>query len=122
MLHEKLLLLTVETSLAPQEPVQDRLHFEDLAPGVARAVLTFGFRDQPDVPAALTHLPDAWKAEPMRTSYVLGRQSLVPAANPGMARWREALFGAMVRRSGSATAYYRLPAGRVVELGSQVQI
>ena len=58
----------------------------------------------------------------MRTSYVLGRQMLIPAARPGMPLWRETLFAAMVRLSGSAMEYFRLPPGRVVELGSQVEI
>ena len=58
----------------------------------------------------------------MRTSYILGRQTLIPSARPGMALWRETLFAAMVRLSGSAMAYFRLPPGRVVELGSQVEI
>ncbi|MEA2814028.1 MAG: system potassium uptake protein, partial [Rhodospirillaceae bacterium] len=52
----------------------------------------------------------------------LGRQILIPAAHPGMPLWRETLFASMVRLSGSAMEYYRLPPDRVVELGSQVEI
>ena len=64
----------------------------------------------------------AWTEEATRISYVLGRQILVPAARPGMPLWQEAVFAAMVRLSGSATEYFRLPPGRVVELGSQVEL
>jgi KUP system potassium uptake protein len=62
------------------------------------------------------------REDPMRTNFILGRQTLIPAARPGMALWRQALFAAMVRLSGSAMEYFRLPPGRVVELGSQIEI
>jgi KUP system potassium uptake protein len=85
-------------------------------------VLTFGFLEEPGVPDTLRMLPPAWTEDPMGTSYVLGRQILVPAARPGISLWREALFAAMVRLSGSAMEYFRQPPGRVVELASQVEI
>jgi KUP system potassium uptake protein len=130
VLHQRVLLLTIRTALLPHVKHVYRLHFEEVAPGVAggvasgvaRATLTFGFRDEPNVPKALGFLPLAWQEDEMRTSYVLGRQILVHAARPGMSLWRETLFAAMVRLSGSAMEYYRLPPGRVVELGSQVEI
>jgi KUP system potassium uptake protein len=122
VLHERVLLLTIQTALLPHMASDSRLHFEELATGMSRAMLTFGFLDEPNVPEALKLLPPAWHEEPMRTSYVLGRQVLIAAARPGMSRWREALFAAMVRLSSSAMEYYHLPPGRVVELGSQVEI
>ena len=122
VLHEHVLLLTIQTAMLPHVARESRLHFEEIGPGTSRAVLTFGFLDEPDVPAGLTLLPQGWAEDAMRTSYVLGRQILVPAARPGMPLWQEALFAAMVRLSGSATEYFRLPPGRVVELGSQVEI
>jgi KUP system potassium uptake protein len=122
VLHERVLLLTIDTALLPHVPAEARLRFEALAPGTGRATLTFGFLDEPDVPQALALLPEAWREETLRTSYVLGRQTLRPASRPGMPRWQEALFAAMVRLSGSAMEYFRLPPGRVVELGSQVQL
>jgi KUP system potassium uptake protein len=121
-LHERVLLLTIRTALVPRVPRESRLLFQELGAGIGRAVLTFGFLDEPDVPEALTLLPPEWREEPMRTSYILGRQTLIPSARPGMAQWQEALFAAMVRLAGSAMAYFRLPPGRVVELGSQVEI
>lgn len=90
--------------------------------GPPRAVLGFGFIEEPRVPPALAALPEAWQAPPMATSYILGRQILIPASAPGMARWREALFGTMLRPAGPATEYYGLPPGQVVELGAQVTI
>jgi KUP system potassium uptake protein len=122
VLHKQVLLLTVRTALLPHFKHVRRLHFEELGPGMARAVLTFGFRDTPNVPKALMSLPTTWQAEPFLTGYVLGRQTLVPAKRPGMSVWREMLFAAMVRLSSSAMEYYHLPPGRVIELGSQVEI
>jgi KUP system potassium uptake protein len=122
VLHEHVLLLTIQTAMLPHVARESRLRFEEIGPGTSRAVLTFGFLDEPDVPAGLTLLPQGWAEDAMRTSYILGRQILVPAARPGMPQWQEALFAAMVRLSGSATEYFRLPPGRVVELGSQVEI
>jgi KUP system potassium uptake protein len=122
ILHERVMLLTIQTALLPRVAHETRLRFEEIGPGTGRAVLTFGFLDEPDVPKALKLLPPTWLEDPMRTSYILGRQILVPAARPGMSPWRETLFAAMVRLSGSAMEYFRLPPGRVVELGSQVEI
>jgi KUP system potassium uptake protein len=121
-LHERVLLLTVQTAMVPHTPRDGRVQFQELGPGTGRVVVTFGFLDEPDVPEALSHLPPPWREDPMRTSYILGRQTLIPAARPGMALWRGALFAAMVRLAGSAMEYFRLPPGRVVELGSQIEI
>jgi KUP system potassium uptake protein len=123
VLHDKVLLLTIRTALIPHVKHVHRLHFEQLAPGTARAILTFGFRDEPNVPKALAFLPTEWHEEEMRTGYVLGRQILIASKeHPGMPLWREKMFAAMVRLSGSAMEYYRLPPDRVVELGSQVEL
>ncbi len=122
VLHERVLLLTISTALTPHVKHVHRLRFEPLGQGMARAELTFGFRDEPNVPKALAFLPPDWQEEPLRTGYVLGRQILIPAKGPAMPLWREKLFAAMVRLSGSAVEYYRLPPDRVVELGSRVQI
>jgi KUP system potassium uptake protein len=122
VLHDKVLLLTIRTALIPHVRTVNRLQFEPLAAGTARAILTFGFRDEPDVPKALAFLPVDWQEDPMRTGYVLGRQTLIPAGHSAMPLWRETLFAVMVRLAGSAMQYYRLPPDRVIELGSQVEI
>ena len=121
VLHERFSLLTIQTALLPTWRAP-RLRLEELTTGMSRAMLTFGFLDEPNVPEALKLLPPAWREEPMSTSYVLGRQVLIPAARPGMSLWRKALFAAMVRLSSSAMEYYHLQPGRVVELGSQIEI
>jgi KUP system potassium uptake protein len=77
-------------------------------------------RRAPIVPAALAGLKDGF--DPMMTAYFLSRQTLVPSRKPGMARWRDHLFAAMVRNSETPMSFFRLPVNRVVELGSQVEI
>jgi KUP system potassium uptake protein len=122
VLHERVLLLTVRTALLPHVKHVHRLHFEELAPGMARAVLTFGFRDEPNVPKALGFLPLEWHAEPLKTGYVLGRETLIPVAHAAMPLWREGLFAAMARLSSEAMDYYHLPPDRVVELGCEIEL
>jgi KUP system potassium uptake protein len=107
--HYHVLLLTIRTALIPHVKHIHRLHFEELAPGTGRAILTFGFRDEPDVPKALGYLPVEWQEDEMRIGYVLGRQILIPAAHSAMPLWQETLFTIMVRLAGSAMEYYRLP-------------
>ena len=58
----------------------------------------------------------------MDTSFFLARQTLLPSKNPGMAVWREKLFGCMLRNAQSAMEFFKLPTNRVVELGSQLEI
>lgn len=121
VLHERNVVLTVTFCDRPYVPDSERLQLEELAPGFWRLTLTYGFMDQPDVPAALA-LCEArgLHTEPPETSYFLSRETLVPRA--GMAHWREALFAAMSRNASSAADYFRLPGNAVVELGTKVQL
>jgi KUP system potassium uptake protein len=59
--------------------------------------------------------------EPMLTTFFVARASITdrPGALPA---WQTALFGWMSRQSDSAASYYRLPANKVVELGTQVTL
>jgi len=122
-LPERILLVSIQTALRPRLAPGARMQFREIAPGIGHASLTFGFFEEPNVPAALASLPPPWNAAPETVSYFLGRQNVMPAERSGMARWRTGLFGAMVRLSGSATApYFRLPAERVIELGNEIAI
>jgi KUP system potassium uptake protein len=56
------------------------------------------------------------------TTYFLGRETIVPAARPAMARWRGRLYAVMLRNAVPASAHFKLPPNRVVELGAQVEI
>lgn len=123
VLHAQNLLVTVETQSVPVVPLEKRLSVRDLGNGFARVALHYGFMEQPDIPAALQQTKDfGFALEPMKTSYFLNRQTLIPSKHPGMALWREHLFAWMVRNASSAMQFFRLPTNRVVELGSQLEI
>ncbi len=123
VLHERVLMLTVSIGDVPYIAPEQRLEVEPLGASFYRVLIRYGFRDVPDVPAALEELPrHGLEFSMMETSFFLSRETVVPTVKKGMALWRERLFAAMVRNAGSAAAYFRLPPNRVIELGSQVEI
>jgi len=125
VLHEHVLLLTVRTVHTPRVSDADRMTLESLNfPGLFRATVLYGFMDDPDIPKALLQLNQPGLSfAPDKTTYFLGRESVLASANhQGMAVWREKLFARMSHNATSATAYFCLPPDRVVELGSQVEI
>lgn len=124
VLHERVLILTVQIEEVPYVDGAERLTQSDLGQGFHRIVLRYGFMDDVDVPRDLAGLQcHGGPFDMMKTSFFLGRQKLVASADkPGMALWREQLFAWMSRSSESAMEFFRIPTNRVVELGSQVQI
>jgi KUP system potassium uptake protein len=124
VLHERVILLTVDTALEPVAPPAERLTVTELGSGFARATLLYGFMEPPDVPGGLDALRETDdRLDAMRTTYFLSRQFVAPSAErPGMALWREHLFGMMVRNAESPWRTFCLPVNRVVELGSRVEI
>jgi KUP system potassium uptake protein len=123
VLHERVVILTVKVEEIPHVSEDKRLGVEDAGKGIYRVVLHYGFMDEVDVPRDLA----AFKAggvefHPMSTSFFLGRQKLVASRRPGMAVWRERLFGWLMKSSESAMEFFRLPTNRVVELGTQIEL
>lgn len=121
-LHERVMLLTVETADVPYVEEARRCELEDLGSGFYRLVLRFGFMEDSDIPAALRTVRCGPDIRMMETSFFLARQTLIASPKPGMAIWREKLFAWMLRNAESAMEFFRLPPNRVVELGSQVEI
>jgi len=121
-LHERVMLLTVEIEQVPFADPDRRCHLTDLGNGFWRLVLRFGFMEDTDIPAALGSVACGPNVRMMETSFFLSRQTLIASARPGMAVWRERLFGWMLRNAESAMEFFRLPPNRVVELGSQLEI
>ena len=122
VMHERTLFLHVVNEDVPWIDDRERLHLRELAPGLYAVALRFGFREEPDVPDALARTATAALAlEPMLTTYFVARSMIVDG--PGeLSGWRCALFSWMTRQSESAASYFRLPANRVVELGTQVML
>lgn len=123
VLHERVLILTVQVRGMPYVDESARYECKDLGNGFYRVTIYCGFLEETDVPRLLNTLDLCGGAfDMMQTSFFLSRQTLLPSSKPGMAIWREKLFAWMLRNAASAMAFFRLPTNRVVELGSQVEI
>lgn len=120
-LHEQVVILSVSVFDVPYVPDIDRVEVRRLAGNFAQVVVQYGYKDEPDIPAALALCAEAGlPIEMMDTSFFLGRETLIPKLKSDMAYWRELIFVAMFRNAGSATTYFRIPSNRVVELGAQI--
>jgi KUP system potassium uptake protein len=124
LLHEHVVILWVESRDVPHVPVAERVHVEQLGNGFTRLTLATGFLDRPDVPWALRAAvaADELDVDPNDVSYVVGRDTLVPAPGDGMALWRKRLFAILHRNAGSSADFFRLPPDQVFEVGSQIVI
>ncbi|MDA8050366.1 MAG: potassium transporter Kup [Rhodospirillales bacterium] len=123
VLHEKVLLVTVNTLDVPEVEAAERAEVKELSPGIFRVGLRYGFMESPNIPRALEALrSEGIGFDPMQVSYFLGRELLVPATVPKMPFWRLWLFLVMARNAVPATEFFRIPADRVVELGVRVAI
>jgi KUP system potassium uptake protein len=123
VLHEKVILLTVETREIPYVPDEEEMEIRELGQGLYRVILRYGFMESPDVPEALRRLdhPDLHFDE-STTTFFLGRETLLATKRPGMAIWRERMFSWMTRNAQGAPLFFRLPPNRVVELGAQIEL
>ncbi len=123
VLHERVVLLTAVVEDEPWVPFSERVAVESLGNGCWRIKVRFGFKNRTDVPQALALCrPQGLAFEMMETSFFLSRETLVPVAGGGMAHWRERVFSTMARNASSVVEYFHLPANRVIELGSQIEI
>jgi KUP system potassium uptake protein len=124
VLHERVILLNVNVKDIPRVPDADRIQVKGLSHGFWQVILNYGFKDEPDIPAALERLGQLGMepVEMMETSFFLGRETIVPNAVPSLPRWRQILFTWMFRNADTATAYFKIPANRVVELGTQIEL
>ena len=124
VLHERVIFLTVEIHDVPWVPFEDRVELRRLGHGCFAMTVRYGFMNRPDVPNALSiAAAQGFDFEMMETSFFLSRDTVVPvSADSGMALWREKLFAAMARNAGNAADYFNIPANRVIELGTRVEI
>ena len=123
VLHEHVVTLMVATRPVPHVPRKEQIAVRPLGQGVFDVVVRYGFMEDPNVPEALK-LARAQGLEigDEDITYFLGRETLIVTQSPGMATWRERLFVLMARNAVRATAFFRLPPERVVELGVQVEL
>jgi KUP system potassium uptake protein len=123
VLHEKNVILTIESAPTPRVDIAERVKLEQVSPTFTKVTLRFGFMETPNVPKALAIARKlGWQFDIMSTSFFLSRRALKPAAHSGMPRWQDHLFIALSRTANDATDYFQIPSGRVVEVGTQITI
>jgi len=123
ILHEKVVLLSVRFTDSPNVPKEERITFDDLGQGFYRVVASYGYMQTPNVPQVMQEVSSyGLVTQPMSTTYYLGRETLLTGGRSKMMRWRKAVFAFMSRNAGNPTAYFGIPANRVVELGTQVEL
>jgi KUP system potassium uptake protein len=123
VLHDKNVILTIRTINKPRVAHDDRYTVEKISERFSKVELRFGFMESQNVSQALAALrKTGLKFDIMTTSFYLGRRKLVPDAKSGMPHWQDRLFIALANAATDPSDYFRLPANRVVELGSHVII
>jgi len=122
-LHRQVVLLSILPRAVPLVPKEEQITVKELGQGFIRVTWATGFMETPNVPRILVRAREhGLVCEPSTTSYYLGRETLLTSGRSKMMRWRKALFAFVSRNALSATNYFGLPPGRVVELGMQVDL
>jgi KUP system potassium uptake protein len=128
ILHEHVLILSIETTPAPHVPAEERLQIDDLGykdDQIIHVTARFGYMDQTNVPGLIPLIRGADSESPLhddRVSYFVSRIELVQGNTPGMSRWRKHLFIATSRITADAAEYFRLPRERTVIMGSRIEL
>jgi KUP system potassium uptake protein len=121
VLHKQNVLLTVSTEEVARVSPEERVTVEELQEGFLRVIARYGFMEEPDIPALLKRreIPGCVLEH---TTFFLGRETLLAQGREGMSRWRESIFAFMSRNAQRATAFFNIPADRVVEIGAQIEL
>jgi len=123
LLHERVVLVSVVVDDVPAVAPGERIELEKMGKGFFGVKLHYGFFELPDVPAGLLEARKQGLAiDPDMVTFFVGRETLVPAVKPVLKPWRIALYTWLASNAYSPARFFRLPPGRVVELGTQVTI
>ena len=123
VLHEHNLFVTVRNHPVPWIGMDKRLEIEPLGHDCWQVNVSYGFKNDPDLPKALEQLKGRGVTlDPMATSYFLSRDIVIPTIGGGMVQWREKLFASMHHNASAAAQFLNLPNNAVVELGSKIEI
>ncbi len=122
-LHAQVVIFSLRIEPAPTVNHDKQLEVLELGQGFFRVIAKVGFMQELDVPKLLKRCAaSGLVAEPMTTTYYLGRQTLLTTGKATMARWRKLLFSFLSRNARPPTAFFNLPPNRVVELGLQIEM
>ncbi|MGT2494338.1 KUP/HAK/KT family potassium transporter [Cupriavidus basilensis] len=124
VLHERVVFLSFVTRDVPYVDDDHRLTCKDLGGGVFILKSEYGFKETPDVQRVLDLAQRKlnMQFELMETSFFIARESVIPSKLPGMSMWRESLFAWMHQNGAKPSDFFQIPANRVVELGTKVEI
>jgi KUP system potassium uptake protein len=123
VLHEKNIIVSVETTHTPRVEQSKRVRIEPIGATFMRVALRFGYMETPNIPKALAAARKlGLQFDIMSTSFFLSRRALRRAPRSGMPRWQDRLFISLARSANDATDYFQVPTDRVVEVGTQVTI
>jgi KUP system potassium uptake protein len=123
VLHEKNIILTVATAETPHVREADRVRIEAVNEDFKKLIVTYGFMESPNIPKALGLCRKlGLKFDIMATSFFLGRRSVVASAQSGMPLWQDKVFIFLMKNAANPTDFYKIPPGRVVELGAQITV
>ena len=123
VLHEKNIILSVATAETPRVSEENRVRIEPLNDDFKKVIINYGFMESPNIPKALGLCrKQGLKFDIMATSFFLGRRSVVPSAQSGMPLWQDKLFIFLMKNAANPTDFYKIPPGRVVEMGAQVTV
>lgn len=123
VLHERVAILTILTKEVPTVHKRERVEIQEIIPNFYRILASYGFMEMPK----MKHILEACRNQDIHfnvneTTFVLGRETILPSTLPGMSLWRERLFALMSRNAQRPTAYFRIPPNQVIEVGIQVEI
>jgi len=123
VLHEQNVILSVKTMPTPRVLPENRVAIEPINDLFSVVIVRYGYMEEPNLPKALGIARKlGWKYDIMSTSFFLSRRSLKASVNSGMPLWQDKLFIRLARSAADATEYFRIPTGRVVEIGTQVVV
>lgn len=123
VLHERNIFMTVQHHETPWIDLKQRIETQPLGHNCWQILLHYGFKDNPDIPAALQQAENMGEPfDAMRTSYFLSRETIICTRVQGMASWREKLFAQMHRNASGAADFLKLPNNAVVELGGKLEL
>jgi KUP system potassium uptake protein len=123
VLHEHNVFLAVKSVDTPRLPDGERISYEKINDRFSKLIVRFGYMETPHVPKALIACKKVGlKFDMMSTSFFLSRRHLKASGKLGMPLWQDYIFIGMAVNANSASDYFHLPTGRVVEVGTQVTI
>lgn len=123
VLHERVAILTIMTKEVPLVSKQNRVEIQEIIPNFYRILVYYGFLEIPK----MKHILEALRQNNIHfnigeTTFVLGRETILPSNEPNMPLWRERLFAFMSKNAARPTAYFKIPPNQVIEVGIQVEI